>query len=143
MPLRLKHMYIYKIAKFIPFIALWSCLQSSPPPSASNASQKSGSDQVVYQNAMKSVKYIDARSIYTLKIDGLDSRADKITFTFMGRSMPTLTIYDDEIKRGKLIKLISPSYKLRDLVIESSSNNKTLGQQVIRLKKTSVNKISI
>lgn len=136
-------MYIYKLAKFIPFIALWSCLQSSPPPSASPAPSNSSSEKVVYQNAMKSVKYIDARSIYTLKIDGLSSNADKITFTFRGRSMPTLTIYDDEIKKGKLIKLISPSYKLRDLVIESSAKNKILGQQLIRLKKTNVNKVSL
>ena len=90
---------------------------------------------------MNSVKYIDARSIYTLKIDELSSKADKITFTFKGRSMPTLTIYDTEIKKGKVIKLISPSWKLKDLVIESSVKNKIIGKQVLRLKKSKTNNV--
>ena len=94
------HMYIYKLTKFIPFIALWSCLQSSPPggaPATSGTSE--ASESKVYTSAMKTVKYIDARSIYSLEITNLIGDSDKVTFTFKGKQMPTLTIYKNEIQK--------------------------------------------
>ena len=137
-------MYIYKLAKFIPFIALWSCLQSSPPGSAPVAPESTATkENQVYTNAIKTVKYVDARSIYTLKVTDLIGSSDKVTFRFKGKQMPTLTIYKNEIQKGSTFKLISPSYKLRDLVIESSNKNKIIGKQIIRLQKSKPNQITI
>ena len=135
---------LYKITKFTLFITLISCLKVSPPDAGApeNSNPKNPS-QNVFKKAIQSVRVIDARSMYTIQLKQIKGSLDKITFTFKGKQMPTLTLHKHEIVEGKTLSLISPSYKLDQLIIEASKKNKIVSEQIIKLKKSTPNIIKI
>ena len=106
-----------------------SCLKTSidnpesKPPSTVNSTPVK--NQTIYKY-LKNVKTVDARTVYSISLDELNSNINSIQLTFRGHHKPTMTLYKNEIRNGKKIHLFPPSYKHKTLLINAfdKSNKK-------------------
>ena len=121
---------------FVLFLST-SCLKTEPDSNSNkptpNVTSSPSSNKNITRYLSK-VKSVDARTVYSLTLDKIRPNVEKVLFTFRGHHKPTLTLYKNEIKAGKKIHLFPPSFKYKNLFIESyGQDHKLKSKTLIKL----------
>jgi len=88
-----------------------------------------------FSNNLRSLNYIEARTIYKANIEGDFSKTSIVTFQFEGKEKPSLKLYKDELKSGMNINIIPPNHKFKILTVRKlDSKNNVLSEVKMRLE---------
>ena len=88
-----------------------------------------------FSNNLRSLNYIEARTIYKANIEGDFSKTSIVTFQFEGKEKPSLKLYKDELKSGMNINIIPPNHKFKILKVRKlDSKNNVLSEVKMRLE---------
>ena len=100
---------------------------------------------IQFYKSIKGVQYIDARTIYPATITGDFSKISKVTFTFEGKSRPSLSLYSNDFRGNQTsLTLIPPSFRDKTVIIKQfNSNNSLVKQFSFKLSTSSINHIEI